>query len=515
MGAGLRGRRNLTRALNASASSLTFPAPLACFFVNGWGDSLISHRFQVHDPRLFLRAFLEDDCIQDLIGAATAEQEVEQEATQCPRTGFILLVNKVKDYVHRGGQLAELPAILITMFFEKVKIRSAPGTHKTYAVREEEQLEDAEEPPSKKPARGRPRHQQYPFTADHPQYHTHVLRRRGTSVLPRFISDAPLQPAMDCEDDEAKRIYAAFVLANFVPHRRKESLAAPADSLWEPYEQWREAPACTKLGQRLLKMLENIQSYVAARHRRRRSAKARRSMMDGCEKAVASSNTQSDSDSEASDAEARPPWEEDEEEAAATSAKGRSHFDVELDMLLQRPHGHGEKAYICNSLMPFQAASFVQGSRAAVCGLFPGQDLEHWRKETDKQLRRLSMPPASQAPLSTDEEAQVQPSFSVLSAQEHLQLQLGTPESREYKLWPRVPTIEEAASTFTLSRDQMAPFSLLASSLDRQLSGDKVEQCLSVISGEPGCGKSHIIQAFLWYAYQLKATSRLAVTSFQ
>jgi hypothetical protein len=215
-------------------------------------------------------------------------------------------------------------------------------------------------------------------------------------LLPRFISDAPLQPTIDCEDAETKRIYAAFVLADCVPHRHKESLAAPAYSLWELYEQWKEAAACTKLGRSLL---ENIQSYVADRHRRRRRAKARRSMKEACEKSMESSNIQSDSESEASDAEERPPWVEDEQEAAATTSEDRSHLDVELDLLLQRPHGRGEKAYIYNSLMPFQAASFVQGSRAAVRGLFPDQDLKLWRRDTDKQLRRLaSIPQASQAP---------------------------------------------------------------------------------------------------------------------
>lgn len=76
------------------------------------------------------------------------------------------------------------------------------------------------------------------------------------------------------------------------------------------------------------------------------------------------------------------------------------------------------------------------------------------------------------------------------------------------------PTIIDTIHLFTLSPDQQIAFLRWATILDAEHNGQRVPQLRMVLSGEAGCGKSRVIKALLWYAFQTHKTYLIAATAY-
>jgi hypothetical protein len=85
-----------------------------------------------------------------------------------------------------------------------------------------------------------------------------------------------------------------------------------------------------------------------------------------------------------------------------------------------------------------------------------------------------------------------------------------------YVLLPHdeLPSPEDVAVLFTLSPDQAPPFLLLAYTLLAEGNGVKQDPLGMITTGDPGTGKTRIILAFLWLAFQHRLSSRILVTSY-
>eukprot|EP00883_Tetradesmus_obliquus_P015806 jgi/Sobl393_1/8963/SZX79373.1 len=74
--------------------------------------------------------------------------------------------------------------------------------------------------------------------------------------------------------------------------------------------------------------------------------------------------------------------------------------------------------------------------------------------------------------------------------------------------------ITEVIQLFTLNKQQALAFATLATKLDNKLDNVASPQLLMLLLGDPGTGKSQVIKAFEWYAFQKGASDRVAVTSY-
>lgn len=77
------------------------------------------------------------------------------------------------------------------------------------------------------------------------------------------------------------------------------------------------------------------------------------------------------------------------------------------------------------------------------------------------------------------------------------------------------PTITDTILLFTLNRLQALAFAAVASRLQQQLAKQPMQdQLLALLLGGPGTGKSQVLQALEWFAYQHDIHQRIAVTAY-
>ena len=77
-----------------------------------------------------------------------------------------------------------------------------------------------------------------------------------------------------------------------------------------------------------------------------------------------------------------------------------------------------------------------------------------------------------------------------------------------------VPSPEDTADLFTLSPDQRTPFLQLAYTFLCELRGQPTEPLRLLITGDAGTGKTHIIAAFEWFAFQHRGSHLVLVVSY-
>ena len=77
------------------------------------------------------------------------------------------------------------------------------------------------------------------------------------------------------------------------------------------------------------------------------------------------------------------------------------------------------------------------------------------------------------------------------------------------------PSVEATVQLFKLCPEQEFPFRLLAATMhDENDNKQDIDQLLLTINGGPGNGKSEVLAAFLWYAFQHDCSHMVAVVSF-
>ena len=76
------------------------------------------------------------------------------------------------------------------------------------------------------------------------------------------------------------------------------------------------------------------------------------------------------------------------------------------------------------------------------------------------------------------------------------------------------PTLAQTISLFHLCPEQQFPLKIMVHTLTADAKGEAPEQLLLSILGGAGTGKSEVIKAFLWHAYQHSLHDRIAVTSY-
>ena len=89
-------------------------------------------------------------------------------------------------------------------------------------------------------------------------------------------------------------------------------------------------------------------------------------------------------------------------------------------------------------------------------------------------------------------------------------------EPPPYTLLPshQLPSPDDTARLFSLSPDQREPFLLYATLLLAEKAGRRPAPLTSILTGKPGTGKSQVILALLWFAYQHRCSHMIAIVSY-
>ncbi len=76
------------------------------------------------------------------------------------------------------------------------------------------------------------------------------------------------------------------------------------------------------------------------------------------------------------------------------------------------------------------------------------------------------------------------------------------------------PTPEDTATLFNLNTKQRSAFLLLAYTLLADLVGKPPQPLTMFLTGDAGCGKTRVVVAFMWYAFQLRATYMICASAY-
>jgi hypothetical protein len=219
------GRSRIVQLLNKMHGKIVVPQSLAALHLCGFGDFFMTHKVAPYYPSSFAAHFRRE-LAPHLELHFVAGKEMVSSVYHRGRVSFVKLVH---DYVHRPSSLAQFPAYVYLMCFEKVpKPRSAAAAAAGDA--------DGDAPAASSTlvrtvaAFGRGRFH-FDFQAEHPQAQSHTIVRRNELHLPQAISNYPVQPAHDAGQVE-RDLYALSVLSMFMSDRLLVPLMAQYCVAW-------------------------------------------------------------------------------------------------------------------------------------------------------------------------------------------------------------------------------------------------------------------------------------------
>lgn len=536
-------KRAIAKVVNQVNGTVTYCAALASYYLLYKEDSRCSHTFRTYNHASFTNDLLARVGMTQLLKSGTHSGSISR------GTHSAVFVSDVDDYRHRGASLASLSPYVVNMKFVKVK-----ALHTTEDEDLEEELNNplgrdetidyddldgqagtAQEPTSTEKApkrRGRKPLPRYMFSDDHPQGSDYAYRPREEYVLNQFFSDPPPRPCEQAPWDD-KQLYAAFVLANFTSDRDKwvrQALAdmaagAAAVDLWALFKEWEGAD--TSLHARLCKhFLTNINDHTAARQHNKERAILRREQLKGA--ALDECGDPMEEDEDGPFRTTRRHAHDDEGDGLDTHGLSTNQLDGLMSRLLQAPHDgpvSSRAAYMSGALRPFQGIK-----PARVGPNFPGSAPTAVVKGTRWVLTSLNTSLARIDLKTRQKSAFVAPtadaSLTVLRVDGVVAgarldvLDATSPEGvavRETKTFglgqklPHVkvvgdpPTLDDTIQLFTLSEDQALAFGRLATALLEEAFGRRprgFEPIRAWVTGGPGCGKSQLLTAFEWFAFQ-------------
>jgi len=169
-----------------------------------------------------------------------------------------------------------------------------------------------------------------------------------------------------------------------------------------------------------------------------------------------------------------------------------------------------EAEYILESVRPFGTSPVPSNEVLPVTPLFHLGSFRSFQLAIGRRMCHAETIQSHCHPFSS------QPDLLILNKDEAARIRAAANKSKAYILWPdnSKPSIKDAADTWNLTDDQRLPFFALATTLSAHLQGEDPPQLRMLVSGEPGSGKSRIILAFLWYAYQMGASNMIAVMAY-
>ncbi|KXZ42273.1 hypothetical protein GPECTOR_170g188 [Gonium pectorale] len=567
------GKFNLARAINAQTAVNTFSSPAAALLLLLGRVALESHEMQPIDYRLYAEyvdqlhaATLEHPpppppaepvqlapqqppsaaaaataallAVND--SASEAEEASDEEDDGAPPgapaahlpdplPSTVHLVNRMRDYLHRGAALQQYSPIVMTMFFYK-RTRSAASTI-TPAL----QLDPT-----------------------HPQFTTHGWSRRQVPYIPQPLSDPPVRPADTSTDPFLRDRYAAFALGTFAAY----SATAPLDlsgGLWAAYRRYFfDGPDAGALHVRLARhMLDNVDLLARVRmradQRRQLQADVERSAEEQAEAALMEGTIPAEDLAAAQDDEHDMPYDAPRATPPTSLWTDQPADDATIARIsgLYTPGAHPpppspapapskDARYVQTALsalpphpIPPHPDTAQPGATLAPAAVLPPSTftpqqlalLQSEMHEYNPYYQPQLLPPAAGAPTlqlllrnSADVHAQllVYDELGGIAERTNFPRPDHPGEPPPYILLPldQLPSPDDTAHLFTLSDDQRQPFLLYAQLLLHEKAGQPAPPLQAILTGKPGTGKSQVLLALLWFAFQHRCHHMIAVVSY-
>ncbi len=465
------------------------------------------------------------------------------------------MVDARTDYLHRGPALASLSAVLLSMWAYKVRLLAEE-------VRALDAAEEQRLPPP--PVSG------MRLGPGHPQYRTHRWALRQHPFLVQPISEFPLRPVDDAPA-AVREAFAAWALGNFGVYQTDgsggPSLKGP---LWPQYLALVDPANASDAARIAQEFLRNAQSRAQTRLRgdeRRAQLAAEQPEPGSAAEALqrlmpelstlgthaADSEDLDDDDPDAAHAAA------DTELAMRLLAGDTSAADVPLADAARSSACAAFSAQPCRAdhyaaeavrmfpplnLAPTSGdagdAVPLDAQQAQQAAAAPGgaptvqfavsQDLlDGVRQQQAARQAVVLNPPVGVDPARVDGAGTPQLTFTRHANGEAAAVltTIGPDGSRHSALcpagkgpafvlcaWADRPSPEDAADLFSLSPDQREPFLLLAYTLLAEVQGKRCAPVNAILTGDAGCGKSRVVIAFLWFAFQHRASKLIAVAAY-
>jgi hypothetical protein len=536
-----------------------FPAALISLYLQGFGDHFMSHKTQAHSYHVFTGRLLQG-CQHTLAPDANGRDE---ECVQ-PVPG-LRFCGVWEDFEQRPLALSHLGPYHFTMLYRKNKLSEFQVHERETRAAEEEEwggrtrtegavygpdMED--EGQEEEGAVGQPDLEGIrTFLPAHQQHLTHELLRRRILVLPQMFRNPPARPSTDAAAPE-RDSYAAFALGNFASDRPTETVhdgglafntpllpEDPPGTLWKRLLRWE---LCTDaLSRHGRQVLHNMHMQACAQASSREHLKRHTEEREQVDEWEASRDND---DERACDA-------DDPHDGAASEG------------------AHEEHSQAGDSTCPPAATDYTRAQQDLQDRM---QRLNLPEPATDKEVgvreyEEWCMGPAAQLPTPSVRVQHSQEVCQKLSDGEHLALQpaaaaaavdqvaaelrarqvrqqaaprlewMDTDEDEAgpvppaghtpgtdgppYTRLATPPSPEASSRLFTLSPDQHACFMRLATALHTKMhqeAGGQAgagEQIRMVLMGQAGCGKSQVMKAFMWHAWQHGRQQHIKLCSFQ
>ncbi|GLC52807.1 hypothetical protein PLESTB_000670800 [Pleodorina starrii] len=519
-----RGKYNLAHAINIQTAHSTYFSPDAALLLLLNNVAVESHTTQPIDYRLFGDRLLPESHVQlqppettraELVPAVTgpststsvpvqpdADSDTDSGGSQAEEvsdaddtppivqpavlpvvpTSYEALT-RMKDYLLRGPGCRNYSPVVMAMLFYKRNV----GIAKAAAAHADSRL-----------------------ARNHPQYATHIWTRREHLAIPQPLSDPPPRPSPNCTDRRLRQRYAAFALGNFAAYTADADIDTTAD-LWETYERY----------------------FLTGDNATSLQEQAEAALMEGV---VPLENAAVEAPQD--DVPYDPPLESPPSSAWIDHPAN----DAAQQRIIERYTTQGAP-------LPSNATPQTRYVDAAL------STLPVFKPSTDTNAKTLKpAQAATRSPCSfTDEtlasiETQqneydatalppdiAQPNLQLLNRNTpalHAQLLVVKPDgTRTERVYPnhacpgepppyvllpsdQLPTPDETIALFTLSDDQAAPFRLYADVLQAEKAGRRLPPITAILTGKPGTGKSQVVLALLWFAFQHRCTDLVAVVSY-
>ncbi|KAI0740114.1 hypothetical protein C8Q76DRAFT_580390, partial [Earliella scabrosa] len=254
-------------------------------YLIGGGDVYQSHSFRVLHwgcfDRMFKRHFPSSDDVTMTDPVVDAEHDDEDSFILKLQPGSISATNQQQDYIYRptASEFDSLPLYEYVGTVEKISKKYLKSTCESDHLDENEGPEQPADAEATRSRRGRRLAARGSFSsAEHTQYRTHCVRKRGKWIVPVLLGDRIPRPG---RSDEETDLWARMMLILFVPWRLPSDLKHSDESWTDAYERQKSV-----ISSRHLQIIENMNVLSECRdardaQREMRRAKALAFMKDG------------------------------------------------------------------------------------------------------------------------------------------------------------------------------------------------------------------------------------------
>jgi hypothetical protein len=468
-------RSVVKKALNKITGSMTVGTQLAASLILGHGDHHISHKPKVHLFRQFEKSVVADGF----------DDEDVMLHMHLGQNGAVHMTSDCVAYTHRNALLVDWSPVELHMCFELTRGGA-------FALR-----------------------------GAHPLASTHGHTPRPRMVVPQYVQPPRVRPDGDA-DVSLRNDYGLFALSNFCSHATLSTL--DGDSYWDKYIHWMTTKPRGDRDTFAMVVLDNINLTVTARLRMQQDARQCR----------AHRRLMKEQNAEAGADEPRKSWSDDEgddidiEDCGWDNVQAPLDGCFDLDDLMAQCAGATALAAPLILIPEVQEDEHVRNPHtSSVTYNETPAIMECVKVATSLLKRKPTIDDASPTTAGAGQHLKIDttskpPTFCIIdpsdTAAEVEAASAAPPGRPPFVKATEPPSIETTAALFLLCDEQFRPFRTLVAVLEAERAyarnqGPKPAQLRMGVLGQAGTGKSEVLKALQWHAFQHDLHTMIATCS--